>query len=387
MSRLVFICPGMLGGVRSYITNLGAFLKKKGLDHLILYYSPRQGLNTEKEADAGGDSVTIHYSRFATKRSVYRALADCFRPEDVLVCSDSLELEMINYLRLPNRVIFLLHGDLEHYHSILEQYAPVIDHVSCVGSGLKVKYGRLFPNLGFSVSHPLTANYGGEGKDPAQLPLRGIFIGRFEFMKGADVFTALTRLTAAGQMAVHWSVFVTRKGSDEALLATLPPGVEVVFDASNPAVLAALENMDFLIFPSRSEGFGLAVLEGMKRGVVPFARNLPIGIPDMVIDGETGILTDAPGEIAAAISRWTTDASGLRAFKHKVRQFANDKFDYEKMGDAFVDNIHNGVMDAPVSSGKDFSGVHQGLAERLLPEWLYRWTKFLHNRINYGNRE
>ena len=53
-----------------------------------------------------------------------------------------------------------------------------------------------------------------------------------------------------------------------------------------PAVLAAC---DLLVLPSRSEGFPNTLLEGMALGL-PVAASRADGIPELVVDGETGLL-------------------------------------------------------------------------------------------------
>ena len=65
---------------------------------------------------------------------------------------------------------------------------------------------------------------------------------------------------------------------------------------------------DVLLLPSLWEGFGLVLLEAMSRRVPVIASKVS-AIPEVVIDGETGILVEArdvPG-LAAAISRLLDD--------------------------------------------------------------------------------
>jgi glycosyltransferase involved in cell wall biosynthesis len=59
----------------------------------------------------------------------------------------------------------------------------------------------------------------------------------------------------------------------------------------------AMAGVDFLIHPSRAEGLGTAVLDAMALGVPPIAFAVG-GIPEVIIDGESGLLV-APGDHAA----------------------------------------------------------------------------------------
>lgn len=49
------------------------------------------------------------------------------------------------------------------------------------------------------------------------------------------------------------------------------------------------DQIDFLLMPSRSEGFGLTAIEGMARGCVPVVSNTG-GLPEVVEDGVSGLL-------------------------------------------------------------------------------------------------
>ena len=60
---------------------------------------------------------------------------------------------------------------------------------------------------------------------------------------------------------------------------------------------AVLRNADLFLLPSESESFGLAALEAMSCGVPVIASRVG-GVPEVVIDGETGLLAPV-GDIAA----------------------------------------------------------------------------------------
>jgi len=56
-----------------------------------------------------------------------------------------------------------------------------------------------------------------------------------------------------------------------------------------------------LLMPSEMESFGLAALEAMACGVVPVATRVG-GVPELIVDGETGFL-EAVGDIPAQAAR------------------------------------------------------------------------------------
>ena len=67
-------------------------------------------------------------------------------------------------------------------------------------------------------------------------------------------------------------------------------------------VSAWLARAELLVHPARWEGFGLALLEAMLAGK-PVVATRVSSIPEIVVDGETGLLVppDDPDALAAAI--------------------------------------------------------------------------------------
>jgi glycosyltransferase involved in cell wall biosynthesis len=383
MRRLVFICPDGLGGVRSYVANLSVFLERAGIDHLILFYGSANGLSTLQTKGDIPHSKKLLFSRYASTPSMYKIFASCINDGDILICNDSWELEAINHLRLQNLVIFMLHGDLKHYDDTLQKNQSFIDHVFCVSTGLKNKYSARFRNLPFLLAHPLVSNFTAAAGQHTKDRLAGVFIGRFEYLKGADVFVEVVKTCNERDLSLTWEVFTTKMASDQKLISALPEQVLVTFDAANEQILTALESMDILVFPSRSEGFGIAVLEAMKRGVIPISRQLPIGIPDMIRDRETGYMADDPGSIVSVIEMLNGDPTLLNKVKQQAMHFSNNTFDYQQTGSKFIQNIER-AMDQSAGTGKAFISSKPRIMERILPEPVYRAIKYLHNKIKYG---
>lgn len=380
MDRIVFICPDILGGVNSYVRNIAAFLKKKDVDHAVFFYGENDGLTTLSEPGDIDHSTHIRFSKYSTFKSRYKELAAYIRNDDVLICNDVFELMTLSSLGLKNRVIYILHGDLEHYNAILSDYHSSIDKVFCVSTGLKDKYSRLFPTLSFVICYPLVDNFCGNIQLEDKELLTGIFVGRYEYMKGADDFTAIVKACIESGIPVKWKVYVSTHGSDSQLLANLPESVEVSFDVPNKLLLEKIAGDDILLFPSRSEGFGMTVLEAMKRGIVPIARNLPIGIPDMVTDGESGYLVDNTEQALAAIKRLTQDRQLLKTLKSNAAGFSGSFFDYQRLGDNFLANV-NEVMKQQLQSGKKFHVPRERWIERVLPEPVYRFSKWMYSKF------
>jgi N-acetyl-alpha-D-glucosaminyl L-malate synthase BshA len=77
----------------------------------------------------------------------------------------------------------------------------------------------------------------------------------------------------------------------------------ITFIGSLPLIEEVLVGADLFLLPSESESFGLAALEAMSCEV-PVVTTLAGGLPEVVVDGETGFLCpvgDVDGMAAAAV--------------------------------------------------------------------------------------
>lgn len=88
----------------------------------------------------------------------------------------------------------------------------------------------------------------------------------------------------------------------------------ITFHGSTSQVNKYLENSDLFILPSITEGFPIAILEAMRLGLPIVSTNVA-GIPEMINDGQTGIIIEPSVE-------------GVFGFLSSF-----DKYDWKKMGE------------------------------------------------------
>jgi glycosyltransferase involved in cell wall biosynthesis len=92
-----------------------------------------------------------------------------------------------------------------------------------------------------------------------------------------------------------------------------------------------LTELDFTVLPSLLEGMPVSIIEAMAAGLPVVASNVG-GIPEVVVDGETGLLVE-PGQpelLAAAIVRLANDAElraemGAKAYRRVEQVFGIDQ--------------------------------------------------------------
>jgi glycogen synthase len=120
------------------------------------------------------------------------------------------------------------------------------------------------------------------------------------------------------------------------LRAEAPEGVTFLGRVSPVAPL--YERNLVVVVPSRCEGFGMVALEAAERGRAAIVSDVG-GLPEIVADGETGIVV--PREDAHALTRAIVELAGspdrARALGAAARQRALSSFSAETAADRVAD--------------------------------------------------
>jgi glycogen(starch) synthase len=153
---------------------------------------------------------------------------------------------------------------------------------------------------------------GRDAADPARLRIG--YVGRLAPQKRVDLL-----VTAFGRMTRPAELVVVGDGPDRALVQRLvrhSPAADRISTTGfveHSAVPGLLASLDLLVLPSAYEEMGSVLTEAMAAGLPVVASDVG-GIPEVVRDGETGLLVP-PGDVAAlaaALDRLVADP-GLRA--------------------------------------------------------------------------
>ncbi len=127
-----------------------------------------------------------------------------------------------------------------------------------------------------------------------------------------------------GEDRAELEAAVTERGLDDAIRF-------LGFRSDVPEILAG---SDALLLPSRTEGFGYVLVEAMAVGI-PCIASRASSIPEIVRDGETGILhaVGDTGAIAAAIGRIVSEPDLARRMGEAGSKLAHEKFTLDQMLD------------------------------------------------------
>ena len=164
--------------------------------------------------------------------------------------------------------------------------------------------------------------------------LVGLFVGRLDpDQKGLDVLIrAISKLPQ--NHALHLRLVGEDWGGAELLrhLAQrlgVANRVTMVGKLPRPEVVQEFAEADFLVLPSRFEPFGIVLLEAMAAGLPVIASRVG-GIPEIVAEGETGLLVepDNPEALAEALRLLCQDESLRfsmgRTARERVKRYAWD---------------------------------------------------------------
>jgi glycosyltransferase involved in cell wall biosynthesis len=120
----------------------------------------------------------------------------------------------------------------------------------------------------------------------------------------------------------------------------------VMFLGARQDVPECLATFDLFAFPSFNEGMGRAMVEAMATGLPTVATRVG-GIPDVVADGETGVLVP-PGDeaaLAGALLGLLRDPRQRQTYGQAARRSMDERFDVEAMVKS-IERLYDAVWNA-----------------------------------------
>jgi glycosyltransferase involved in cell wall biosynthesis len=154
--------------------------------------------------------------------------------------------------------------------------------------------------------------------------------------KGQEFIIAVARAVESANPDLHF--MLVGGGGDEAMLKTAAAGLaNVTFTGFVDNVGDYLASFDLFILPSNREGIGSILFDAMEVGLPVIASRVG-GVPDIVHDGENGVLIDAasPDQLRAAILLLQADPELRRRFGAAGREYSKG-FTAASMAQKYVD--------------------------------------------------
>jgi glycosyltransferase involved in cell wall biosynthesis len=323
---------GGIGGSERHLLTLLPALAERGVDVRFL------GLDDPSRApDPFYEALTVPYERLAAPRDVDPALA--LRVWRAVRSADLVHTHLVHadvYGALgARRLVSTKHNDdpfrAGAFRFVERALAHRASRVIAITQALaRFQVERVgLPAHKVEVIHygldDLPRAWGTNPPDSVPADARVLLcVCRLEPQKGVDVaIRALADIPDA-------HLVVLGEGPQRAELEQLA-GDRAHLLGRVPDVAAWLRRADVLVHPARWEGFGLALLEAMLASL-PIVATRVSSIPEIVVDGETGLLVppDDPSALAAALNRVLADPRG---YGERGRARARGEFSVTQMTD------------------------------------------------------
>jgi len=163
-----------------------------------------------------------------------------------------------------------------------------------------------------------------EGERAREPPFVLVHVSNFRPLKRVEdvvrIFAEARRLAPGTPLRLRLVGDGPDRPRIQALVRELDLPAHVQFLGEQVDLPAVLRDSDVFLLPSETESFGLAALEAMACGV-PVVASRVAGIPEVVADGETGLLA-AVGDVAAMaahVVRLVGEPAALARFARAAR--------------------------------------------------------------------
>jgi colanic acid/amylovoran biosynthesis glycosyltransferase len=346
----VYDKPDSVGGPVSWIQRLIPALRDRSIEPrcLFLLHWGDTGPALEKLRGEGieCDAILAPIRTYERVQWILERLAE--DPPDVfvpnLVVAGYFAGCAVRAAGIPT--VGVLHSDDDYYRAIQDEFvfgdpAFRVSSLVCVSAELERQvnerqpHGVVVTRIPYGVTIPMAAVKRPDGT------MRIAFVGRLaqEQKRVLDVARAFCRVVAEvpGTEAVIYGdgperdevlEIIARTGRDSA--------VEYGGVIPSEQIQSALIRCHVVVLLSDYEGLPIALLEAMACGCVPVCIRMRSGIPELVTDGETGILvTDRGDGFVDAIRRLRSDLTLWENLSENARAAAR-AFDVDSCADAWA---------------------------------------------------
>ena len=325
-----------------------------------------------------------------------RALVDRMNDiaPDALICharGDPVDFNAIRYFQASIPKILVLHGStlavyraaraVRDYVNVTVAISPRIKEDLINSYGFHEDKLELIPHgidmAAYSHSQ-LSANQTGR--------LRILIHGRIERNKGVLWLPEI--LAELGRHSDAWDCTISGDGPDLAELQRRIAGAgllgRVNFAGWTPSeeVPGLMRRHDVFLFPTKFEGYPIALIEAMAGGCVPVASQLP-GVTDWIIqDGVNGLLFSIGnvGQAAQQLLGLCTDPCRLAEFRQRA-QATVGKYSLEWMAEQYYRLLCKVRSGPQAIRSAEILDDKLELAGGLKPAWWYGLPEPIKNRL------
>ena len=339
-----YVILNNLGGITSLIQNLIVYSDSDSLSqHLILL-----NVQGDHKAPAFIDEkiapLSVYFELYPKDNwyHVYKKLSnELNRKHGILISNDQYDLVMLRAFNVDRKVIQIVHDDYNltlslKFENCIDKFIAhsryIFDRLLDAMPGRMkdielIHYGIPLANLSIDKFNQTRS-------------LNLLFLGRHDVKKGIYDIYEIDGLLQKKGIEVNWTIL--GKGPETEHVKRQWAGKRnAIFKlpAQHEDVMREIEKHDILVFPTKFEGFPVAVLESMSRGCVPIASDIPGGIQEVVLDGLTGYkcTLDANDEFALKIEALHKDRKQLQKMQEESIKLVTANFDVLKQTKQYQD--------------------------------------------------
>jgi glycosyltransferase involved in cell wall biosynthesis len=368
--RILQICSAReLGGGERHLADLANSLARRGHDvyavvvpssplHAELSALPKQNIRELPMRNSLNIVSAFKLARLLRELRIEIMHSHVARdyPLAALAASRVENLQLV----LTRHVLFPLN---KSHRLTLRNVARVIAVSQAVADRLRVQ--RIFerskivvvPN-GIDIDRFAPGREGREGKSDSgpRTKLRVGMIGHLAPIKGQKEFIRAAAIVTQRRDDVEFVIVgedKSRKGENrlriEKLIGELNLQDDVGLAGWTDDVAKLLSTLDLFVSPSRSEPFGLSIIEAMAAGV-PVIATMSEGAREIIENGKTGRLVplrDVSG-LAEGIDEMLSDAAERERLSANAQRSVREYFSLEKMVDATEQVYREALQDLPL---------------------------------------
>lgn len=175
-------------------------------------------------------------------------------------------------------------------------------------------------------------------KGQSTLPLKALVLGEVSPHKGSDIL-----LNIIGQFSKQISVdfygSIDKTNNHLSLAISEQPNTQYLGIIASDKVSSLWARYDFLIFPSRTDGWGMAVHEAIANNV-PVVCSKAAGCSEhLIIDGFNGlIISPTEKSLSTALNQYITDPNLIHLHSVACKRY-KEKFSPHATASQFIQNI------------------------------------------------
>ena len=323
---------GMGGGVLSVIKNLFKYKVNDCLENHLIYTINKDVDPCYLLPDVDG-ATTVQVFYYSGKWNFYYTCKQLAKllPDDkaVIVAHDWLELGMVSNLGLQNPVVQVLHGEYNYYYDLALSHENGIDAFITVADLIKNKLREMLFHRKNEIEYLRFPVPDCKCVEEKSIHYSIVFIGRYTKAKGYHLLPEIADMVEVMNVKLQWHIVGEQ---DESLMKEFPWSnkIDIIFHGvlDNEAVHILLCEMHFFILPSAAEGMPVTLVEAMKAGVVPLVNDLPGGIQELIVNGETGfrVAGNSSELYAKHLCLLCAENSNIQQVKLNAIQIANNYF-------------------------------------------------------------